>query len=261
MSMPSSKKMTNSQTSTSQIPLQVLNTITNNRTVTLINDHFAQGNTRKRINNKIAIKMILLTLSIITFVLNFHFILFFDLQVFAENLNQLNNNTAINANQNILFDNYLVFTKCSPKGITYAYYMDEWWPLVDLIFTFLIPFMTITITFVFILLNLRRLNQIYLRFSAENSNKFIYLKRIQRNKLVLLKLFLVNFYFFLSVCCYFLFKTFLKNDFPYFNSFFTALFYSNNSLNILFYGVSCQTFRQVIYARLAKTLRFFEKKQ
>ena len=242
-----------------QTRLQMLNTNNNNQKDTNTDLNF---NTNSKIvskikNQKLILKSCLITFCIIIFLINFHFFLFFDLQMkvndklendsFFSKINETNHSFS-------MFNRTNFHTLCLPKGINYVNFMEDWWPVFELFFTFFIPFLTITVTFVFILLKLKKLNRIYLNLSKENSNKLIYLKKIQRNKLVLLKLFFVNFYFFISIFPYFLFKTFLEINYPFLNTFFTILFYSNNAFNIVFYGISCQTFRQAIVKRLTKTV-------
>ena len=256
------KRMEASKTSTSQIPLQVFNTNTINKTITMTNDFIVPENSRKTIDHKKIIQNTFFTLCVIVFLLNLHFILYFNLEANTNDKTSKQQSLlglVSNTSPNFTFNSSLVFTKCLPKGLSYTNFMKEWWNIIDLFFTFFIPFLTLTVTFVFILLKLKRLNRIYLNLSKENSNKLIYLKKIQRNKLVLLKLFFVNFYFFISIFPYFLFKTFLEINYPFLNTFFTILFYSNNALNIIFYGFSCQTFRQTISKKLATVLCNFIK--
>jgi hypothetical protein len=242
-----------------QSRLQKLNINIKNQTDTNTDPNFnTNSNIVSKIKNqKLILKSCLVTFCIIVFLINFHFFLFFDLQMkandkienesFFSEINQTNHSFSTFKRTNF-------HTLCLPKGIGYVNFMEDWWPVFELFFTFFIPFLIITVTFVFILVRLSKLSQIYLNLSKENTNKLIYLKKIQRNKLILLKLFFVNFYFFISIFPYFLFKTFLEINYPFLNTFFTILFYSNNALNLVFYGFSCQTFRQVIVKRLTKTV-------
>lgn len=252
--MSSCKQKDNSKASTEMFALLeksnriVTHGNTLNQIDTIMTNDFVITQEKKIVSKinyqKTIIRIIFLTLSILVLLVNFHFLIFFDLEINLKNASFL---FSIGQPRiKFLASEKYLETSCSPKKSFYYYsdFMEDWWFTVDIFFTFIIPFLTISFTFVFICLKLRILNRSYLELSREKSNKYIYVKKIKRNRLVLFKLFILNFYFLLSIFPYFLFKTFFEKDYNFLNTLIMILFYSNNALNVLFYGISCQKFRE-----------------
>jgi len=112
-----------------------------------------------------------------------------------------------------------------------------------------------SISFFIIYTQVKKSNQKYARFLAQKkykSNARIYLKKIRLNKQMLLRLSLVNAYFFASIMPHFVFNIFLRGGDEHFSAstnyliktFVEILFFSNNALNFFFYGISSEKFRQ-----------------
>jgi hypothetical protein len=120
---------------------------------------------------------------------------------------------------------------------------------------FLIPCLTMSISFFIIYTQVKKSNLKYARFLAQKkykSNARIYLKKIRLNKQMLLRLSLVNAYFFASIMPHFVFNIFLRGGDEHFSAstnyliktFVEILFFSINALNFFFHGISSEKFRQ-----------------
>ena len=240
------------KTSMTQIQLQVLNTISK-RKVTLNNDLILLSNDWKQIKLKKLLDIICLSLSIIIFVINFHFIVFYDRKQIAYNFvyNVVYNQSMINIVLDLYnIDNVTILTKCSP---TYFLYTNEWLPLVDFFIPFLITNLTIYSISVFIFLNNRKLNQFFL--SLPLINRLICLEKMQKNWLILRRLWYLNVYYTTSATFFMCTKIFFKINIPFFNSFFTVFFY-NSILWRFFSDISSKFF----YKIGSKRMRFCFKK-
>ena len=187
------------------------------------------------------IKIIFFIFLPLIFLINLHYILFFKLNFPKTPVIY----QKINSNKSHLF---IPETECSPSGSYYTNIMNtRYWLIIDMFFSFVIPFITMSFTFVFVCRKFIILNKVYTWWLTQNpANKIIFNKKIRKNKRALLKLFLVNFYFLVSILPYFLFKIYWENNFTFLESFFMILFYSNNALNFFFYGTSCKKFRQIL---------------
>ena len=207
----------------------------------------------------IKIRRILLFTLFILGMINFHFILFFNVNLSIES-NFVNKNTldlVETLKKKFLYDSFKlekdnrtlqIYMECSPyKHEFYTYFLRNIWIWIDMAIYFLTPFTVNLISFVFIFVCLRRFNKRYsdmLKLENYKPNAHIYLKRIKNNKRIVWRLLSLNSCFFFSslssyVSCYFLSSKIhlILNYLGY------VLFYSNNSLNFLFYGLSSQKYR------------------
>ena len=149
-------------------------------------------------------------------------------------------------------------TECLPNGNKlYSFFLHHFWFWIDMFVYFLVPFVTMTMSFVFIFIKINKLNNRYRDFldnSRYRSNSQIYTKRIKKNRQVILVLFILNSYFFISSMPYYIFHILIGQVYTETNVFLKTLlnilFYSNNALNFFFYGISSQKYRQEFVAFL-----------
>ncbi len=215
----------------------------------------------------------MLVLVTLLFFINIHFILFLHIK---ENINlsqvkyqddeNANNGSSsssyVDTNSSVHNENETNYSfeyenlECSADlGTWYSKFMDNTWFWVDIIVYFLIPFITMCITFSIIKFKLKAINRNYacilLDKGYNNYNKRIYSRKIKRNNKIIYSLFGTNLYFCLSIIPFSVFTLFknlvsslsLKESY-YLKSFVEILFYSNNALNIVFYGFTSKDFRK-----------------
>jgi len=195
------------------------------------------------------------------FLINVHFILFHTINYeLVDIMNEANDSVL---NQNFDFKNQMhkkLYYACSPlKGSSYEYFLHNIFFWVDAFVYFCLPFASMTISFVLILFIVIKSNQRYSNFIKDDSykaNSKIYFKKIEKNKKIILILTVINSYFFFTIFPYFLFNIFvLKIDSEnkmVLKLLSNVLFFSNNSLNILFYGFSSQKYRNEFFKLFGK---------
>jgi len=127
---------------------------------------------------------------------------------------------------------------------------------------FLIPSTVNLVSFLCLFFYMQRFNRSYsnlLNIENYRPSTRLFLKRMRKNRRTIWRLFSINTYFFLStmpsyVSTYLLFS---KRIHLYFNYLGYALFYSINSLNFLFYGLTSESYRAELIKMLASTRRRF----
>jgi hypothetical protein len=181
------------------------------------------------------------------FLINFHFILFLNLNL---NVDSDVDRKTINFLEVKTFNlNITVRAECSPyRHKFYLHFLRNIWVWIDMIIYFLVPFSVNFIAFFFIFFYIKRLNGRYLALlNIENykSNTHIYLKRMRKNRRIVWRLFTLNAYFFFSSLPSYVsyYSLILTNSHLILNYFYYLFFYSNNSLNFLFYGLTSQKYR------------------
>ena len=150
-------------------------------------------------------------------------------------------------------NNYSTSLECTPdNNFYYSFFLRYVWFWLDMVVYFVIPLFTMSISFLFIRVKLRRTNENYSFYLAsENSkcNAKIWLKRIKKNRQILVKLLLVNSYFFFSSLPYYVYNFLI--DYPkqnyYLLTLFNILFYSNNACSFFLYGISSQQYRKEMF--------------
>jgi len=223
---------------------------------------------KRRMNKKKLLGQAFIALIAFLFFLNSHFLIFLQIKKNL-NLSQIkatedtyHNETAssfsesIENKSNFSNENIYDHVECAPElGTWYSKFMDNAWFWVDIFIYFFIPFITMCITFSIIKFKLKTINRNYANMLLEkeyvNYNKSIYLKNIKRNNKIIYVLFDINLYFCLSIVpfsIFTLFKNLTANlsleESYYLRSFVEVLFYSNNALNIVFYGFTSKDFRK-----------------
>lgn len=189
------------------------------------------------------------------FAMNAHFILFLRLKkinVITFDSYYLNNATRENYSRVKMHHSF----ECSSDlGTWYINFLEEAWFWLDVLVYFLVPFITMCITFSIISFKLKKINQNYATFVHEdngnNYNRLRFIKKIRRNKKIIYILFGINLYFCLSILPFFTFTIFKENqwyssirDNHTIKSFVEILFYSNNAFNFFFYGISSKDYRK-----------------
>jgi hypothetical protein len=228
------------------------------------------------------VKRILITCLLAIFVVNSHFLLFIRIQVEVNTGNDnnmwhdisfisfTNNETAkkglLVKNQNYYYynnkklsDDILSMSKCGAQTNSfYSYFLDHIWFFIDMFVYFCASVIVMFICFAFVYIKMRKVNKKYAELMATKSNKTnkrIWQRKMQRNKRIIRRLAIKYVYFVLSILPYFLFNIFNSDrtrNYEFIETLLLILFYSNNSLNFFFYGLTCQTFRQELLRILVK---------
>ncbi len=193
-------------------------------------------------------------------VLNFHFLLFFDLNL---KLNPQIKTFHVIANQSMLINQFnaslfsfnqneqTIRYLCSPiPSDAYEYFSINYWYWLDILVTLAMPCAIKNVAFIYIFYYLKKLNRKYAHFLSNQefkANHRIYYLRIKKNRSILLKVFVTNFYFILSVMPIYLlqFVEKIENiDVNLLKGILVILFYSNNVLSIFFNGFFSARFRK-----------------
>ena len=187
--------------------------------------------------------------------INSHFLLFLRLQKSKKSNLKIEFN--INGTFQTNFYNNQTFECTSEFYVWYTSFLETTWFWVDIFIFFFIPFTTMCITFLFIKFKLNTVNRNYASFLQDKTqnthNKSIYSRKIERNKHIVCVLFGTNVYFFFSILPFFLFnilKTFnnllSSRELQFVKPIVDILFFSNNALNIFFYGLTSKEFRKML---------------
>ena len=220
---------------------------------------------RKRLERKL-----LVIFFVFLFAINIHFLLFLKINPYRLRINERQNiknlSVIIEYTQNMT-RHFLVHFECAARlGSWYSYFMDKIWFWVDVFVYFVIPFLTMCITFSIIKFKLKSINRNYatilLDRTYNNYNKRIYLRKIRRNKKIIYIIFATNVYFCLSILPFLIFSI-MKNlncylsskEFFYVKFLVEILFYSNNAFNFVFYGLTSKEYRKAL-----KRMFSFDKK-
>lgn len=267
--------------------------VINNKTISSL---FRGKKKRKRslISNKVSrsvfcfnsrrihrVDLVFLLIVFILALLNFHYILFIDLNtVLEENIiestldnyvvtfrngsnflepkhliilsnDNRTNLMAMNRSNPFFFINYEIFHICFPlENTSYYYFLNNIWIWIDITVYALIPFVVMSICSAIILFNIDKKSKRFFRRLLDKRNiinrAFIY-KRIKRNRQLLYMLLITNLFFICSIlpCCVaFLLFHGSKSESVLFQLSVHILLYTNNSINFLLYGISSQKFRQ-----------------
>jgi hypothetical protein len=197
------------------------------------------------------------------FFLNIHFLIFLKIKESHETFPEITKN---NSN---LFDKL----ECAAElGTLYSKLMDYVWIYVDIFVYFFVPFITMCITFSIIKTKLKEINRNYASICLDkrfnNHIKRIYLRKIKRNNKIIYVLFGTNLYFCISILPFFIFSIFKEanaklnvNESYYLKSLRDFLFYSNNALNIFFYGFTSKDFRRTMKRMLGLESCFSKKEK
>ena len=183
-----------------------------------------------------------------TFVTNSHFILFYHVTF------ESNSTLEISAHGNFTFANLERLNElrkkqmslCVPNQEWYQMFIENIWIYIDMSIIFVIPFLTMNLSLLFICFKVKKSNENYAGIQIDYGHKLnndIYERKINRNKRVILKLFLINVYFLISVFPYFIFLVFFQRKLENLKNILLCLFYSNNAMNIFHYGLTCGRFR------------------
>ena len=208
-------------------------------------------------------KTILIAFLFLTFIIDLHFIVFFHIQ-FEHDQNGINNERNVNLTLNELVNEKLSFMKqqqeqettpiekiqdiplCLANKEWLRLFVEHIWIYIDMSLIYVIPFLTMTLSFLFICFKIKETNESYAEFQIDDGHKLnrdIYERKINRNKRVILKLFLINFYYIVTIMPYFIFELNLKRKYGFLKEFVMCLYYSNNAVNFFLYGITCSRFR------------------
>jgi len=210
------------------------------------------------------LKISLAFLLLILIFINSHFILFFHVKIedhlfplldkeISRNgtLNELINEKLFGLKRKKMIENLSLkeihdVSTCVPNQNWLKYFMENLWIYIDLSIIFIFPFLVMTLSFFYICFKVKNFNKYYAEFQTvpgHKMNRDIYERKNKKNKRIILILFFINFYFFISVFPYFVFLLFWEKNYDFLKDFLTCLFYSNNAMNFFFYGLSSSRFR------------------
>jgi hypothetical protein len=218
-----------------------------------------------------------IALVLFIFVINIHFILFLRLkeqqhspmmsvQSYFKNLTFSNTSS-----DKMLFfartsERHIVLECSSDLGTWYIKFLEEVWFWVDMLVYFMVPFITMCITFSIISFKLKSINENYASCLHENHsnthNKLKFVKKIRRNRKIIQILLAINVYFCLSILPFFTFTIFKENEWyssirdnHKIKTFVEILFYSNNAFNFFFYGITSKDYRSELTRIFQKDCR------
>ncbi len=233
----------NSSSSSLKTISSSLNSPTNaskSSTITNCNINAATLKISQSLNQIRIIKILVAILLLASLLMNVQFFLFFNVIS-----NKHNNSLIIFYNSSDLSD-----FSCSLESDYRDNFLIIIWHSLDTLFNFILPFLTMSIGFLFTYFILRKSNNNYvLNLKNDQSSqtmKMIYSKRIARNKRVLLKLLLINFYFACSIVPYLLSVYFVSyEDYDFLNNLALTFLYSNSAFTFFFFGITSQEFRSM----------------
>jgi len=257
-------------------------TINNITTTKPLNERSRKHSSIKKLQTKIAslkrnlicsFKLILASILSVICVINSNFVLFFHVKIDPNILsirNQTHNMKIVGGNislttllkeklsemkqekkiksltENMSLREINDVSICVPKHEWVKYFIEYIWVYIDLSIVFLIPFLTMSIALAYVYFRVKQSNDTYAEFQVDHGQKLnreIYARKINKNKRIVLKLFIINAYFLVSILPYFLSSFFVHSEFGLSRNFVMSLFYSNNAMNIIFYGITCSRFR------------------
>ncbi len=150
-------------------------------------------------------------------------------------------------------------SKCGAQtNSPYSYFLDHIWFFIDMFVYFCAPVIVMFVCFAFVYMKMQKINRKYAVFMAAKSNKTnrrIWKRKVERNKRIVRRLAIKYVYFVLSILPYFLYNIFNSDrtrDYEFIETLLLLLFYSNNSLNFFFYGLTCKAFRQELLRIVSK---------
>jgi len=219
-----------------------------------------KNNSRRKLNTNFSasriirsFKLILAFALVLILILNSHVILFFHIKIEYTIEKQdmaifLNSSIkAVKTSREMSLREILDMSSCAPNSEWYQFFMKKIWIYIDMCIIFLIPFVTMTFSFVFVFFKVKITNENYGALRLDNKqtlNRSIYDHKILKNKRIVIKLFIINIYFLITILPYYVFLFFYeKNEFSFLKDFVMSLFYSNSALNFIFYGFTCRWFR------------------
>ncbi len=163
---------------------------------------------------------------------------------------------------NIKHNEHTIKYVCSSfQDDIYDYFKSNFWFWIDMSLTLIIPCVIMNFAFIYIWFYLSKLNRRYAHLLSNEdykSNHRIYSLRIRKNKKIILRIFITNFYFILSVMPLYLFQFYLNLepieyvDENFIKSILVILFYSNNVLNFFAKFLGSSRFRKRFFILLNK---------
>ena len=226
------------------------------------------------------VKRILFICLLMIFALNIHLLVFVKIQneINMNTFQQINLSSFTSINQTSLIfintnthEKLVTNIKCGAlKNSFYSYFLEKIWFFIDFFVYFFIPALVKLVCFSFVWVKMNNANKKYAHLISNKSYKSnirIYKKKLERNKAIVTRLLINYLYFVMTVLPYFLFNIFLSNNrqqpsltnYDFIEIVLLILFYSNNSMNFFFYGITCKSFRQELLRILEKVFCFLQK--
>jgi hypothetical protein len=225
-------------------------------------ESFQQTQQKKALDQTVKhFKLYLLTFVLVTFLLNAHFLFFFSIHMNKSNINnqtQYDLNLVINVSDYESFKNLslkvtdqdLAYFECSGSNENYVYFLEKIWIWFETIVYLFGPLIIIITCILFIYVRINKFNQKYAALLNDvnyKTNAKIYLKRIRQNNLIVYKLVAIEAYFLLSSTSIVCYAALIRVESGYkvllVKSLVDIVFFSNNSLNIAFYGLVSEKYR------------------
>jgi hypothetical protein len=143
--------------------------------------------------------------------------------------------------------------KCFPvHDSSYHTFLVYWWPWFDLLIFSLVPFVIMSTCSAVILVTMRKSSEKVFYNTSRNRSSLtggsinLFQKRLRRNRQILYMLVLTNLYFLLSSMPYFVMAVKYqgeKMETPTAHALVQFLLYTNNAINFVFFGFSCEKYR------------------
>lgn len=157
-------------------------------------------------------------------------------------------------------DDYYGSSVCYPVQESHLVYRNflHVWIWIDLFIYCIVPFMVMVLCSIYIVAKiLARRRQLNANLISNPANKRIFLKNVQRNRQMFTMLLFTNFYFLLSslpYCTAFIVFQNSTSESSMAQSGVHFLFYTNNAVNFLVYGLSSQRYRNEL-------IKLFQRKR
>ena len=233
--------------------------------------------------NNNSVDVVILFIGLILCVLNFHHIVFLSLTNRLENDSAYDYKTVIfnnssYPNDSMLYnfvDDYVekqieITQKCfAQSGSLYEKFLLNTWFWLDLSAYSLIPATGMIIFSLIIMLRMKKINKSYLQLLTDQNYQFNrrnYLKKIRKNRQIMLMLLNSNVYFIFTMVQFWIFVYFFKGTRSKYNDYHHVielyvyiLVYSNNAFDFLFYSLSSEKYREELFALLRPFKKYGNK--
>ena len=205
------------------------------------------------------VDLVVTLMIVLVMLINIHYFFFLNLSPQRETYEKSNetNSKFVLENKSELYwhsdfvpSSYMYISVCFPSfDSLYNHFLVNVWVWIDLCIFWLIPFITMSVCSMIILLRIKKNSQNYLSVNHRNSlsNRHALQRRVHRNRQILYMLLLTNIYFLVSSMPYFVSSLIYqgqKSETLTGHAVVHLLLYTNNAVNFLLYGFSSEKYRK-----------------
>jgi hypothetical protein len=232
--------------------------------------------------NNNSVDIVILIIALVLGALNFHHIVFLSLSNRLENDSGYDYKTVFNNSTNTndtmlytLLDDYVekqieITQKCfAQSGSIYENFLLTSWFWLDLSAYSLIPAAGMIICSLIIIVRMKKINKSYSSLLQDQNYQFNrknYLKKIRKNRQIMLMLLNSNVYFIFTMVQFWIFVYYFKGTRSKYNDYHHVielyvyiLVYSNNAFDFLFYSLSSEKYREELFALIRPFRRYGTK--